>query len=132
MSEHEKLPPAERRNAALRAALRVGDPGADTPALDVERLRRRLRAAHEESALRPVRRPWLPLAAVAASLAVLWIVASGRRAPELAPVRGGAPETAPQASVATASATGAGEVRQMQFETPGGTRIIWVMAAHLD
>ena len=132
MSENEELSPAERRNTALREALRAGDPGADAPLLDVERLRRSLRAAQRETTARPSRRPWLSLAAVAASLAVLWIVAAGRRPPQLAPVRGGTPEAASQASIQTSSATGTGEVRQMQFETPGGTRIIWVMAAHLD
>lgn len=128
MKEPENLSPTERRNALLREALRAGDPGADPATLDVERLRRRLRAAREESAGRSPWRPWLPIGAVAASLAVLWIVTAPLRqpAPRFEPVRGGTSETS------TASVAGAGEIRQMQFETPGGTRIIWVMAEHLD
>jgi hypothetical protein len=120
--------PLDRRNAALRAALRAGDPAGDPAALDVDRLRRRVRAAREAGAQRRAWRLWIPVAAVAASLAVLWIVAAPSRqsAQHVEPTRAGA------AAAPTETVASAGEVRQMQFETPGGTRIIWVMPAHLD
>jgi hypothetical protein len=128
MNSPDNPSPADRRHAALREALRAGDPAGDPTALDVDRLRRRLRSAREESAQPAVWRPWLPIAAVAASLAVVWLVAAPFRQapPRFERARGGASE-APTETIA-----GGGEVRQMQFETPGGTRIIWVMPAHLD
>jgi len=129
MNETDDL---SERNTLLREALRAGDPAGDPTALDVDRLRRRLRAAREEHAARPSWRPWLALGAVAASLAALWLViAPSRQAlPSFAPVRGGASAAARE--VARETLASGGEVRQMQFETPGGTRIIWVMAARLD
>ena len=132
-NQNDSLPPTDRSasNAALRAVLRAGDPAADGSALDSDRLLRRLRAAGEERA-RPAWRPWLPIAAVAASLAVLWLVVAPFRQtpPRAAPVRGAA--TGAQTEVATETVASGGELRQMQFETPGGTRIIWVMPARLD
>ena len=128
MNEIDNDTPLDRRNAALRAALRAGDPAGDPAGLDVDRLRRRVRAAREESAQRRPWHLWIPVAAVAASLAVFWIVAApSRHPPERFEPAGAGASGAPAETVASA-----GEVRQMQFETPGGTRIIWVMPAHLD
>jgi hypothetical protein len=132
-NQNDSLSPADRSasNAALRAALRAGDPAADGSALDSDRLRRRLRSAGEERARRPAWGPWLPIAAVAASLAVLWLVVAPFRQtpPRSAPVRAA---SGAETEFATETVASGGELRQMQFETPGGTRIIWVMPAHLD
>jgi hypothetical protein len=126
VSPHDR----DRRNARLRAILRAGDPAQDLAPTAVERLRQRTLAA--SSARWPARfTAWVALAGAAAAtvfLAVLW---SAR--PFAAPERSAA-IAASGATGGTGGAPPAERVgtQQMQFQTPGGTRIIWMVTASLN
>jgi hypothetical protein len=112
----------------LGKQLRDGDPLADAPALpphDVQRIRRIVvdEAGRPEALWSP--RPLVVAATVGATLAAGVVV--GQRLPRHTPVQ-----------VGTVERPGAGQVdpgedrRQVQFDTPGGTRIIWVIDPDFD
>ena len=114
--------------------LKDGDPlrsdSGNAPALsavDAERMRRIVVSAALES--RPSRAPWqrpFVLAAVAALLVVVGTMTGHQVMVEPAPA-GGAAE--PPATIGGGS--GDGDRRQLQFATPGGTRIIWIFDQNL-
>lgn len=104
----------------LRAMLDAADPLRDEPALattDAREMRRRVLGAVEA--------PWplsFPRALPVAALVVMMIVAgmaAGRRFSPIAP--------GPAVDDAAAAVPANGERRQVQFATPGGTRIIWTI-----
>jgi len=110
-----------RRDERLRELLRAADPVAGGSAEQEEaalrRIGARLTAAAAEA--RP-RRAWAPIAAFALLLAVALLaplVRDRRPAPE-ATSASGTSRSAPMPSVGR---------QQLQFETPGGTRLIWVL-----
>ena len=130
MSTLRETPEQER----LRAVLRAGDPAADLPALDAELLRRRMAAAQGEA---PRRRalPWVAVAAAAAALSVFVVLGGTLPRRQLLPdvERGtahGIAATGATGGLPAAEADGPA-VRQMQFQTPGGTRIIWMVGSSL-
>jgi hypothetical protein len=102
--------------------LREGDPAADAqlPTPDVERMRRVVVAA--ASAPQPAPFPWFQPLAMAALVVIMIGVGGliGHRADWEVP-----PPSA-------ARALEEGERRQLQFATPGGTRIIWVFNSEFD
>jgi hypothetical protein len=103
-----------------RTRLRAGDPALDGD-LDVEaaaEIRRRILAAVQPATLQTW--PWPRPMLVAATLA-LTIAAGAAAGRQLAPPTA---DTATRAAVQGAGTTD--ERRQLQFSTPGGTRIIWV------
>jgi len=106
----------------LGKQLRDGDPLADAPALpleDVQRIRRTIIAETHRPAALWSPRPLMVGATVAATLAAGVVI--GQRLPRQAPLRPGRVERP------------GGEVRrQVQFDTPGGTRIIWVIDPDFD
>jgi hypothetical protein len=109
----------------LSRLLRAGDPAADDPALsdhDAAALRRAVMTAARSAAAEhdAWRRP-LVLAATAV-LTLAMAVLAGHRAP------GGESATADVPLPAAAIES----PRQLQFATPGGTRIIWVFDDELD
>lgn len=110
-----------------RTALRDADAGAHAqlPADDAQAMRRAVLEAVSPAAARPPR-PWLQPLLVAATIAVMigTGAVAGRRAAERAPA-------APGSGALTAPA-GVEEPRQLQFATPGGTRIIWVFNPAFD
>ena len=111
------------RDAALRAVLRAGDPAAEPVAFDAERMRRQVLAGPAPA---PMSHPWLALAAGLAGLVALLV--GYLRAPELSPPTArDAPAREAQAMSAGSAAEPA-SARQFQFETSGGTRIIWVVS----
>jgi len=128
-------PVDDGRDAAhdrLRAVLRQGDPGGDgrTPSTAERAALRRLIVGAAGSSPAPA---WPPLPAIAASLvavvalavaSLLWLRPAGPidRLPAVASngqaagIDGGAPPA----------------VRNVQFVTKGGTRIVWVLNRNLD
>jgi hypothetical protein len=104
----------------LRAVLDAADPLRDEPALatvDAREMRRRTLGAVETAA--PLSFPrTLPVAALVALMIVAGM-AAGRRFSDVEPM--------PAGDGAAAVAPGDGERRQVQFATPGGTRIIWTI-----
>lgn len=124
MTDPKKLVPD------VRKLLNDGDPLREDSGLapvDAERMRRVIVSAALESA--PGRTPWMRPFAIAAVLALLVVVGTmtGDRV-----VVG--PATAPVTSEPLAAAGGSsadGERRQLQFSTPGGTRIIWIFDQNL-
>ncbi len=114
----------------LNNLLKDGDPLREDDGLapvDAERMRRVIVSAALESA--PVRTPWLRPFAVAAVGALLVVVGTmtGHRV-IVGPVP--APETTePLTAIGGSSADG--DRRQLQFATPGGTRIIWIFDQNL-
>jgi hypothetical protein len=103
-----------------RDILRDHDPAAEAAlgAEDAQSIRRTVVAAAQQR--RSQQHRWVRPAAVAAML--MLIAASGiyggrRPQPQQSPI----PET-----------TGSEERRQLQFSTPGGTRIIWTFNPQLD
>ena len=110
---------------ALKAALVGGDPIAregELSAADAEAMRRAVVAAadtHAPAAFWP--RPMFLAATVAVTLIVGIVLGAGR--PRIA--KRPAP-TQVAMSQTSAPAARVGERRQLQFATPGGTRIIWV------
>ena len=101
------------------AALREGDPAAAERLTkdDADAMRRLIVATAREERPHAV---WWPRALAFASVVALMVVASAV----------GARQLADREQVAAPGAAGAalesGERRQLQFSTPGGTRIIWV------
>ncbi len=114
----------------IGARLRAGDPLFAEPAPsalstmspgDVDAMRRAVVAAAERSAQSPVW--WPPLVALVATAAAIAIAVVG------AGVRdNGRPASPPppSTSVADSPSTMSTGRRQLQFATPGGTRVIWV------
>ena len=112
----------------LGKQLRDGDPLADAPALppeEVQRLRRTIVAASGKPGPIWSPHPLMVGVTVAATLAAGVVI--GQRLPRQAPLRAGSVEQ-----------PGGGEPdfgnarRQVQFDTPGGTRIIWVIDPDFD
>ena len=107
--------------------LRDGDPLVDAPALpppDVQRIRRTVVAEAGRPAAQWSPRPLVVAATVAATLAAGVVI--GQRLPRH-PLRAGSIGR-PGAGVPNS-----GEARrQVQFDTPGGTRIIWVIDPDFD
>jgi hypothetical protein len=118
----------------VRKLLNDGDPlrpdggnAASLSTVDAERMRRIIVSAALES--QPSRAPWLRPFAMAAVAALLVVVGTmtGHQVivqPASAP---GAPE--PLSTIDTSG--GDGDRRQLQFATPGGTRIIWIFDQNL-
>lgn len=102
----------KRDEDALRRLLERGDPAADglEPSPDdIARLRRHVLLAAETPARRVRGVAWVMVAAALCAVAVL--------GPRLA--RRAAPLPDPATTVT--------QVRQIHFQTPGGTRLIWVL-----
>ena len=108
--------------------LRAGDPLIDDPAMspaEIDAMRRAIVGAATESAASP---SWFPpLLAVAATAAALTVAVFGA---DRLQERSG-PASRHQATPTTAAQdagvqTAASGRRQLQFATPGGTRVIWV------
>jgi hypothetical protein len=121
-----------RRDVAdrVRSRLKAGDPlGQESAGAEEERSLARLSArldAHARTfeAAPAARRPrWLaPLAATAALLVTVWL---GVRRVE-APAREAAAD--PRSSARpSGGAVAEPEIRQVQFQTSGGTRVVWVL-----
>lgn len=108
----------------LADILRAGDPAADSELspMQVDAMRRSVL----DAARRPdvVRTPWQQPLAVAAMVALT--IAAGVMAGRSLPVPDAAPEPDPARAVPT------DQRRQLQFSTPGGTRIIWVFDPEFD
>jgi hypothetical protein len=103
--------------------LREGDPAADArlPARDVERMRRIVVAAAREP--QPAPFPWYRPLAMAAI--VVLMIAFGAAVGHRADWDGVPPP-------ALASYQDDGDRRQLQFATPGGTRIIWTFNSEFN
>jgi hypothetical protein len=103
--------------------LKEGDPVARDPALlpdDVDRIRRRVLAVE------PRARSLGRIMAIAFAAAVALIVGTGAwwtRA--TAPAR-------PEPAAVSGSNAAASVRRQVQFSTPGGTRVIWIFDSNFD
>ena len=111
---------------SVRNHLRDGDPLADAPALppdEVQRMRRAVVAAARQPASTWRPRPVMVGATIAATL--LAGVLIGHRLPHAEP-----PARLP-AGIAEHQ-TVEPVRRQVQFDTPGGTRIIWVIDPDFD
>ena len=113
----------------LTRLLREGDPvqedgqlGAD----DAQRMRRTVLASVFERAI--VALPWRRPFALAAMAVVLVIIGAtaGHQA-----LRQRALPPATSAGLTPIDAQGGGDRRQLQFSTPGGTRIIWIFDENL-
>ena len=107
----------------LRDRLKRDDPMASELPLsptDVERMRQAVVAAVEES--RPMHAAWprtvWTVAAVVAVSAIVGIERRMERTPALSPER-----TTTRIDVTVAQTS---SPRQLQFQTPGGTRVIWI------
>ena len=119
----------------LSKLLNDGDPlrsdggeAAELSTVDAERMRRVIVSAALES--RPSRAPWLrplAMAAVAALLVAVGTMTGHQVIVEPAPAAG-TPE--PLAAIDGSGGDG-GDRRQLQFSTPGGTRIIWIFDQNL-
>jgi hypothetical protein len=109
----------------LTTLLHDGDPVREDAGLspvDAERMRRVVVSAAIASV--PMRAPWLrpfAIAAIGALLVVVGTMTGHRVIVERAP----APMTTTPVALPDESAAD-GERRQLQFSTPGGTRIIWI------
>jgi hypothetical protein len=103
----------------LRAVLDAADPLRDEPALaipDVREMRRRILGAAETSSFLSVPRA-LPVAALVVMMVVAGVAAGRRLTAPPVPAVGDVVDFLPAG----------GERRQVQFATPGGTRIIWTI-----
>lgn len=92
---------------------------------DAQRIRRTVLAALPEQS--PTRTPWhrpFALAAVALLFLALGTMAGHRVLTRRVPVP-------PAADLAVVDGQGGGERRQLQFSTPGGTRVIWIFDDNL-
>jgi len=101
--------------------LRDGDPVACEPemaAKDVRAMRRAVLAGIETPDRAASRWPGPLLAAAAVAAAIVAGVAVGLRTP--------APRTSPIGTAPTHGSDAVSAQRQLQFASPGGTRIIWV------
>jgi hypothetical protein len=114
----------------LKTLLTEGDPvrkeGELSPAV-ATRMRRLIVAATAEPAV--ARTPWqrpFAIAAVGALVAVVGAIAGHRRIVDPLPAT---QATEPLAAIGGSSI--ADERRQLQFATPGGTRIIWIFDQNL-
>ena len=108
----------------IRDLLRRGDPaqGESLAPEEVAKLRQRLAeesARSEAPLLGPRRLVWAGLAAVLTTAVVLRL-------------RMTAPPAPAEPAVAPAVLTSHVKDRQIHFETPGGTRIVWVLSPGLD
>jgi hypothetical protein len=114
----------------LRKLLNDGDPLREDSGLapvDADRMRRVIVSAALESA--PARTPWMRPFAFAAVGALLVVVGTitGHRV-----MVGPTPEPVTSEPLAVVGgSSGDGERRQLQFSTPGGTRIIWIFDQNL-
>jgi hypothetical protein len=114
----------------LNTLLKNADPIRDDGGLsdgDAQRMRRVVVAATLEAP--PARTPWLrpfALTAVGALLVVVGTMAGDRVVVEQA-----LPETAAGSAAVGGGGAADGERRQLQFATPGGTRIIWIFDQNL-
>lgn len=118
----------------VRKLLNDGDPlrldggsAAGLSTVDAERMRRVVVAAALES--RPSRAPWqrpFVMAAVAALLVAVGTMTGHQVIVEPAPAAG-----TPEPLAVTGGSGGDGDRRQLQFATPGGTRIIWIFDQNL-
>ena len=108
-----------------RTALRDEDPAAHAQlrADEVQAMRRAVLSAVPAPAAAPARLWFQPLV-VAATIALMigTGAVAGRRAAS----------HEPSASSAGTAADGEQQTRQLQFATPGGTRIIWVFNSEFD
>jgi hypothetical protein len=112
----------------LKKLLAHGDPlrdEGDLSAADAHRMRRIVVSAALAAA--PARTPWLRPLALAAAGALLVVVGTvtGHR-PEAPPLA--APAADP---ISTIGGSSGDDRRQLQFSTPGGTRIIWIFDQNL-
>ena len=112
----------ETRDARLRQLLRQGDPAEDGRAPDLAeqaRMRRRVLAQTERSRRALVVPPRMLVSAAAVALAALfvWVVWLPH------------PAQAPRLPLTPAAIEKPQEQRplQIQFSTPGGTRMIWIL-----
>jgi ferric-dicitrate binding protein FerR (iron transport regulator) len=118
MTTPEPRGAANAWQSAMRAALDAeAEPLAPE---DLEAMRRTVVAAARDSA--PERPLWRPLVIAATLLLMMGVGGAAGRRFEARP-----PAPAPQSS-----SPAAGEQLQLQFATPGGTRIIWVFNSELD
>lgn len=114
----------------LKTLLTDGDPvreEGELSAADALRMRRRIVAAAPESSV--VRTPWqrpFAMAGIGALVAVVGAIAGHRRIVDPVPAT---PATEPLAAIGGSSM--GDERRQLQFATPGGTRIIWIFDQNL-
>jgi hypothetical protein len=111
----------------LTTLLRDADPLREDEGLspaDAQAIRRRMLAAVQPSSLAiPAWQRPLAVTAVVALMVVIG-VATGRRMTDEEQIPASSPQTA---SMVPAGGSSAGsEMRQLQFATPGGTRIIWI------
>lgn len=113
----------------LKTLLTDGDPvrkeGELSPA-DASRMRRLIVAAAPEPSV--ARTPWqrpFAIAAIGALVAVVGAIAGHRRTVDLPATQATEPLTA------IGGSSIADERRQLQFATPGGTRIIWIFDQNL-
>jgi hypothetical protein len=110
----------------LSTLLKDADPLAREESLspeDAQRLRREMLAALPD---REITRPlWrLPLALAAAAGMVMTVITfAGHRGGSVGPVDD---PSAAAAALTDGGSSGAPATRQLQFATPGGTRIIWI------
>ena len=116
--------------------LRDGDPVPRDTSLNGEDVDRMRRSMLNTDAV-PLRAPWLPrmalAGAVAAALvAAVWVERAGRHpGPAAEPYTGGGLSRSggPESTPGTFAPA---ERRQVQFATPGGTRVIWVFDSTFD
>jgi hypothetical protein len=113
------------KNVDIGARLRAADPLIDDPAMsagDVEAMRHAVVAAAGRATPSPVW--WPPLLAVAATAAAMVIAVAGARVRDTH--RSALRPAAVSPAVADSASTPSPGRRQLQFATPGGTRVIWV------
>jgi hypothetical protein len=114
----------------LHTLLENGDPvrkDRELPSADAQRMRRIIVAAALDQA--PARTPWQRPFAIAALGVLLAVVGTmtGHRV-----IVQQSPALAPTEPVSTlGGSTADGDRRQLQFSTPGGTRIIWIFDQNL-
>ena len=112
----------------IRELLRRGDPAGDGQGLDPEETARMRRRIVAEPATRRAS-VFRPLPAFAAAALVVLMVAVGWKVmrSELPP----APDGTDSVTVPGPGDTGR-RLRQVQFSTPGGTRIIWLLDSEFE
>ena len=115
----------------VRQLLNDGDPlrpdggnAASLSTVDAERMRRIIVSAALES--RPSRAPWQRPFAMAAIAALLVVVGTMTGHQVIV-----APAPTPGVPEPLAATGGGDDRRQLQFATPGGTRIIWIFDQNL-
>jgi len=123
----------KKNDDVLRERLRDGDPARldrDSEERILARMRRRVAVFEPRSRRRSTWRRFLvPLAASVAAVALFaWLRTGPRRHPAPTSTRL-APDATNAASDRTSPSTD--EIRQLQFETPSGTRVVWVLDPNL-